>query len=408
MLTLLESLRSALLSIRAHTLRSFLTTLGIVIGVASTIAVVSVVQGLAHSVNAQLEGLGSNTLTINSSTPFKEALQGNFAKLTHADLELISSRVEGVEAVIPILNAMGQRSLVRYGSQSEISRVYGSSAEYLDIMRVYPTQGRYLTRHDDKSRRKVAVIGHEVHRKLNLPDEAVGEYIEYGGEWFKIIGMLEKRGDFLGFNQDDYVILPYGTMRSLIGTQQEPDIQIQLRIADVANMEAISYRIERLLRNQHNLKPGQPNDFKIQTPEQLLESFNKITDTMTAVLSGIVGVSLIVGGIGIMNIMLVSVTERTREIGICKALGAQRHHILLQFLIEAIALSLLGGLIGLLLGYGLGVLVATMIPGFPPANVPLWAIGLAFGFSALVGILFGILPAAKAANLDPIDALRYE
>ena len=163
-----------------------------------------------------------------------------------------------------------------------------------------------------------------------------------------------------------------------------------------------------MLRQAHHLKPGEPNDFKVQTSQELMDSFEKIIGMMTLVLGGIVSISLLVGGIGIMNIMLVSVTERTREIGICKALGAQRHHILMQFLIEATTLSLLGGLVGLGLGYLLGLFAASMIPDFPPAVVPWWAILMSFGFSSAVGIIFGIMPAAKAANLNPIDALRYE
>ena len=197
-------------------------------------------------------------------------------------------------------------------------------------------------------------------------------------------------------------------MQGLNGNLLEPDIFVQLQLKDIDNLEEIKAKIKRILRKQHNLKPEEDDDFKIETPEQLTSGISQVISTMTIVLGGIVSISLIVGGIGIMNIMLVSVTERTREIGICKAIGAKRHHILLQFLIEAIVLSLLGGIIGIIIGYGLGLLASASIPNFPPANVPLWAVGVAFGFSAGVGIVFGILPAAKAANLDPIDALRYE
>jgi putative ABC transport system permease protein len=179
-------------------------------------------------------------------------------------------------------------------------------------------------------------------------------------------------------------------------------------VRDLSELDNINATITRLLRSAHNLPEGEEDDFRIQTAEQLQNTFESILNTVTVVMSGIVGISLLVGGIGIMNIMLVSVTERTREIGICKAIGAKRHHILLQFLLEALVLCLLGGLVGLAIGYGLGALAASFIPGFPSAHTPWWAVALALGFSALVGVVFGILPAAKAANLDPISSLRYE
>jgi len=229
-----------------------------------------------------------------------------------------------------------------------------------------------------------------------------------GGEWFKVVGVMEERGDLFGFSQDDFAIIPFGTGLALSADSLHQDINISFNVNDIEQIEVVSDRIGALFRQLHGLKPGQKNDFKVETARQLTESFAGIIDSMTLVLGGIVGVSLLVGGIGIMNIMLVSVTERTREIGISKALGAKRHHILLQFLIEATVLSLLGGIVGLVLGYALGFGAAKLIPGFPDAVVPWWAVLLAFGFSTLVGIVFGLMPAAKAARLDPIEALRYE
>jgi putative ABC transport system permease protein len=212
----------------------------------------------------------------------------------------------------------------------------------------------------------------------------------------------------MGQSRDNIVLVPYSTMVSILGNQAKTDIGIQLSLTPTANLGVVTSQLTSLLRNAHDLSSNEDDDFRIQTAEQLMEQFDQILGTLTMVIAGIVSISLLVGGIGIMNIMLVSVTERTREIGICKAIGAKSHHILMQFLIEALLLSLLGGLIGLASGYGLGMLISNNIPNFPPASVPLWAAALALGFSGFVGVVFGILPAAKAANLDPIDALRYE
>lgn len=251
-------------------------------------------------------------------------------------------------------------------------------------------------------------IGSKVVENLKLAGNPIGQFLEVGGEWFKIIGVAEERGETLGMSRDDYILMPFSVGMAIAGTDSKLDIGISFTVDDIEQLEIVQGRLTSLLRNAHHLKPGQPNDFKVETSQEMTATFNSIISMVTLVLGGIVSVSLLVGGIGIMNIMLVSVTERTREIGICKALGAQRHHILLQFLLEATMLSLLGGLIGLGLGYALGFGAAKMIPDFPDAVVPWWAVLMAFGFSSMVGILFGIMPAAKAANLNPIDALRYE
>ena len=406
---LLESLRSALESIRAHGFRSLLTSLGIIIGVTSVIAVVSIVQGLSFTINAQLAGLGGNSLTIRSYTPLKKQLQGQFAKLRDHDIAVIESRIDGISHITPVLFAQsGQQGLVSYRSQSHFTRVIGIGPSYLDVNSVYPQQGRFFTRDDEQRRRMVCAVGMDIVEELEMPRDSIGEFFRVGGEWCKVIGIMEERGELLGFSQDDFVLLPYATARRLMGASRDLDIQIQLLVDDIARQDEVKERIRRVLRQEHGLKPGQPDDFRVQTPEQLTESFNTVINAITAVMAGIVSISLLVGGIGIMNIMLVSVTERTREIGILKALGATRQDILLQFLIEALALCMIGGLIGVAAGYGLGALVATLLPGFPPAHVPLWAVALSFGFCAAVGVLFGIIPAAKAAQLDPIDALRYE
>jgi putative ABC transport system permease protein len=409
MFALLESIRSALESIRAHGFRSLLTSLGIIIGVTSVIAVVSIVQGLSHTINAQFAGLGGNSLTIRSHTPFKQQLQGRLAKLRDSDLQIISERIEGISHVTPVLFAQtGAQGAITYRSQVSFTRVIGIGSSYMEVNSVYPQEGRFFSRDDDVRRRLVCVVGVDVIENLEMPDEAVGEYFRVGNEWCKIVGIMEKRGELLGFSQDDFVLLPYSTAKRIMGASRDLDIQIQVLVDDMNRQDEVKDRIRRVLRAEHGLKAGEPDDFKVQTAEQLTESFNTVINMVTAVSAGIVGISLLVGGIGIMNIMLVSVTERTREIGILKALGATRQDILLQFLIEALALTMIGGLLGVIIGYGLGALVAALLPGFPPAHVPLWAVALSFGFCAAVGIVFGIVPAAKAAQLDPIDALRYE
>ena len=409
MYSLLESLRSALQSIRAHTMRSFLTTLGIIIGVASVIAVVSLIQGLSYSITSKFEGLGSNSLTLRSETPFSEAIQGKRNRLTLRDFEAITHHIDDISDVTPMFQTGGDfGGTIRYRAQSTVSRVLATRRNFQDSRQIYTELGRFITDADDRSRRRVVVIGSKLRENLELPDDPVGEFIELGGEWFKIVGMTETRGEMFGFSQDDYAVIPFGTGMALSSDPLRQDIQISFNVTDVAQIDAVRDRITGLLRQLHELKPGQADDFKVETASQLTETFSSVISSVTVVLGGIVGVSLLVGGIGIMNIMLVSVTERTREIGISKALGAKRHHILLQFLIEATVLSLLGGAIGVVIGYGLGFGVAKLIPGFPDAVVPWWAVAVAFGFSTLVGVVFGLMPAAKAARLDPIEALRYE
>jgi putative ABC transport system permease protein len=409
MYMLLESLRSALESIRAHGFRSILTSLGIIIGVTSVIAVVSIVQGLSYTVNAQFAGLGSNSLTVRSYTPFKQQLQCRLAKLRDSDMQAIVERVEGISHITPILfTQTGRRGQISYRAQTAFSQVFGIGPSYLEVNGVYPQEGRFFSREDDLRRRLVCAVGVDIIENLKMPTDSIGEFFRIGSEWCKIVGVIEKRGELLGFSQDNFVLIPYHTAKRIMGTSRDLDIQIQLLVDDLNRQDEIRDRIRRVLRQEHGLKSGDPDDFRVQTAEQLTESFNTVINTITAVSAGIVGISLLVGGIGIMNIMLVSVTERTREIGILKALGATRQDILLQFLIEALTLCMIGGLLGVAIGYGLGAMVSALLPGFPAAHVPMWAVMLSFGFCAAVGVVFGIVPAAKAAQLDPIDALRYE
>lgn len=406
MFIIIESARSAFASIRAHGFRSILTTISITIGVAAVIAMVSIIQGVSSFVELQLSSLGANGMVIQSFTSQQDRLQGKINRLSPADYELIASRVDGITSITPILtnNTLNQ---LQYQGETTASQVLGSTYNFQRVSQFYTRQGRFISDSDNQTRRRVAVIGEDVRLNLSLPENPIGEFIRIGPEWLRIIGLIEVRGQIFGQSRDNVVVMPYNTMRSLMGNQVIPDIDIQLNISNVELLDATANRISILLREAHGLGPGDENDFQIQTSEELAASIGSILTVITLAMGGIISISLLVGGIGIMNIMLVSVTERTREIGICKAIGAKRQQILLQFLFEAVFQCLLGGIIGLVIGYGLGIVAAMYISQLD-AVVPFWAALLAISFSALIGIVFGLMPAAKAANLDPIDALRYE
>jgi putative ABC transport system permease protein len=404
-----ECLRSALASIRAHGLRSFLTMLGIIIGVASVICVIALVQGLSQSISQQFQGLGSNTLTLRADTPLEDALRGKRNRLKVSDLDQLKFRIEGIKNVTPVVFASGRGGAeVRNGSNIAAGQMFGTTASYQEVQQTFPKYGRFLTESDDVTRRRVVVIGEQMRRDLKLPDNPVGRFIQIGSEWFKVVGTMEPRGEMFGLSQDNYLLMPYQTALAVTGVVIQPDLWVIFSVTDLNAMENIKDRVASLIRQLHQIKPSQPDDFKIEASDTLAKSFKEISTTITLVVAGIVGISLLVGGVGIMNIMLVSVTERTREIGIAKALGAPRQFILMQFLIEAMVLAVIGGLIGIALGYALGFGIAKMIPNFPDPTVPWWAVVGACTFSGLIGIIFGILPASKAANLAPIDALRYE
>ena len=402
----LEAFRAALTSLMAHRMRSFLTTLGILIGTASVIAVVSLIQGFSAFVSAQFADIGGSTLSLQAYTPFSEAVLGRENFLTFDDVDTLRHRVPGVDKVVP---TMGVPVLgISSRGRTAAAQVIATSADFTAVQGMYPQTGRFLVDSDDKSRRRVVVLGSKVREDLELPEDPVGQYIRLGAEWFKVVGVMETRGDFFGISQDNYVVIPFEVGRAMTGSSNRPRMSISFTAEDMAEVDALRERVKRAIRISHKLKPGQDDDFRIQTADSAVKSFEEFTTMTTAVLGGVVGISLLVGGIGIMNIMLVSVTERTREIGILKALGATRRDILVQYLAEAGLLALLGGLIGIVLGWLAGVGVASLIPIFPPAQVPVWVIVAAAGFSALVGVVFGIMLASKAAGLDPIEALRYE
>jgi putative ABC transport system permease protein len=401
-----EAFAAALASLNAHRLRSFLTTLGILIGTMAVIAVVSVLQGFSDSISNQFSDLGSNTLTVEAINEQQNFRTGRINRITFNDVETLRYRVPGIAKVAPII--VPQLGGAAYRGRTAGPQIFGATEDSQDVLGVNTTSGRFLTASDEANGRRVVVIGVAVRDELRLPKDPVGEFVLIGREWFRVVGLLEKRGEILGFSQDNRAFIPFSVARSLTGTFERPFMQVSFTVNNLEELTQVRERAERAIRTSRKLAADAPADFEIRAADSFVKQFNQITATATAVLAGIVGISLLVGGIGIMNIMLVSVTERTREIGILKALGATRRDILFQFLLEAALLSLLGGLIGIVLGMLAGMGIAALIPNFPPAHVPIWVMLAAAGFSALVGVVFGIAPASKAAKLDPIEALRYE
>jgi putative ABC transport system permease protein len=403
----LENFRIAVAALRANLMRSILTTLGIIIGVAAVIAVVSIVQGLQFTITNQLQGVGATFIVVTPETdrdfPGMVARQ---IKLTYDDGKAIEERVPGVKILTP---AIFGRSVLKYRDRKHTpAAVIGVNENWQDVNNHTVDRGRFFSRVDTENRRKVVVVGEEVVDELNLGPQPLGKEIYLDAYPATVIGVMEEKGQSLGMNVDDLVFVPFDSALALFGRNAGDQVQLRMQAESAGMVEQVKDGITRLLRQRHRLPSSEPDDFEIQTQDEILETVNTILGSVTAVVGGVVGIALLVGGIGIMNIMLVSVTERTREIGVRKAVGARRQDVLVQFLIEAITLSLIGGAIGLAIGYGLGTVAANMIPDFPPAHVPLWAVILAFGFSAGVGIFFGIYPAAKASRLDPIEALRYE
>lgn len=396
-------------SIMAYRVRSFLTCLGIIVGISSVIMVVSILQGMASSISSSFDNLGANSISIRSSTSFEEQLQGRVNVLTLGDYDRVRRALGDEVVMTPTFLPFGIfGSTVRNARKSAFARILAVTPNYDETHRAFAESGRFIAPSDELTRRKVAILGSKTRKDLGLPADCIGEYIFVGDDWFKIIGVMPEKGDVFGISQDEYILIPFSTGETVAPPSVEQDITIILAVDTAPEVETTKAQVTNLLRKAHNIQPGEEDDFAVETAEQLKKSFSEMTNTITFVVGSVVGISLLVGGIGIMNIMLVSVRERTREIGICKALGAQRAHILAQFLMEATLLSLLGGIVGLILGWLGGIAVAAILPGDQTATVPLWAAILSIAFSGSIGIIFGVVPAAQAASLHPVDALRYE
>ncbi|HEX7941249.1 MAG TPA: ABC transporter permease, partial [Gemmatimonadaceae bacterium] len=403
-----EILSVALDALRVNKLRSLLTMLGIVIGVAAVIAVVALGTGAQTAVKDRISSLGTTLLTV---IPGQQRGMGvtfdQTMKLTMDDAKALDdqSRAPSLTAVQPEMNS---RLQVQYQSLNTNTSIVGTTANYLEVRKYELAAGRMFSRAEDEGRQRVAVLGPTVLEALgiNSPEAIVGEAVRIRGIQFTVVGVLKSKGQATPFgNPDDQVLVPITTGRfRLFGSDRLRSISVLAQSED--KIPDAMADIQRVLRREHRLTQSKPDDFMIRSQADFLNTLGETTQVFTYLLSGIAAVSLLVGGIGIMNIMLVSVTERTREIGIRKALGATRANILLQFLIEAVVLCLLGGLIGALVGSG----GATAMSAFFQWNTiisPL-AIVAAFVFSAVVGVLFGVWPARRAASLDPIVALRYE
>ena len=401
-----ETLAVALGALRANKLRSALTMLGVIIGVAAVVAVVALGRGAQESVNARISALGTTMLTVFPGQVFGRGVASGSdrAKLTLDDANALVERGTVITAVEP---EMSQNMQVQYGAKNANTQVIGTTSNYLDVRKYSMDAGKMFNDGEDRGRERVAVLGAALPANLGAPAASlVGEPIRIGGLQYTVLGVLASKGQTGGFqNPDDQILIPINTARfRAFGSDRIRSINV-LAPSEAQIPETMA-DIEKVLRRQHKLQPGTDDDFSIRNQSDFVAALGETTKIFTSLLAGIAAVSLLVGGIGIMNIMLVSVTERTREIGVRKALGATRRNILLQFLIEAIVLCLLGGIGGVILGAG-GAIIANKTAQWT-TSVSVMSVVVALLFSAAVGIIFGVWPARRAAALDPIVALRYE
>jgi len=402
----LAIIKIAFRALRRNKMRTVLTMLGIIIGVGAVIAMVALGRGAKAQVAARIASLGQNTLMVFSGSINRGGVFSGFGgagTLTVEDAEAIEKEVPGVAAISPEVRTGGQ---IMAGNNNWSTEGRGEDVSYLEIRQWELAEGAMFTEVDVRSAAKVCVLGKTTADKLFPNEDPIGQTIRIRNVPMKVLGVLKAKGvSMFGSDQDDTLIMPYTTaMKRFSGVTTLRTINVQASTSD--EVTAVQNGITELLRQRHRIQPGRDDDFMIRNPQEFAEAQNATAETMTALLAGIAGVSLLVGGIGIMNIMLVSVTERTREIGIRMAVGARGRDILLQFLIEAVTLSSIGGILGIALGVG-GARMLTVLKNWA-TQVSADSVIIAFIFSAAVGIFFGFYPARKASQLDPIDALRYE
>ena len=401
---ILSNIQNALEQLWAHKMRSVLTVLAIVIAVTGTITVVSVVQGFTTYVSDFLQGLGTNAMWVWPERPAGDAGKTlGRVELDARDIEAVRRQCTELARVSPLVVSQAR---LRIGAEEIEFPLEGVTVDYYRIRNIEVEIGRPFAVLDVEHAHHVCVVGREVLRKFHVDEGIADGSLMIGGRRFRVVGILKSKGSFAGQSQDNVVHIPYTTALKMYPAFRRR-MAFTAQAASEESVPEAKAQIINLLRRRHGLNAYQPNDFNIQTQDEILKAFNRMGLIATAVLTGIVGISLLVGGIGIMNVMLVSVTERTREIGLRKAVGARRRDILIQFLTEATTLSMVGGGLGIVLGCSISAL-ASLHPQMVDIVVPWWAIVLGFAVSAGTGILFGLLPAVKAALLNPIDALRHE
>ncbi len=404
-MSIIMTLLVALKALNRNKMRTMLTMLGMIIGVGAVITMVAIGKGAQSTIEEQVKAAGTNLITINAGNFTQGGVRqggGMSTTLTPEDAQALRS-LSGVQYLAAGVNSRAQ---VIAGNQNWSTQIQGTDVE-LPLIRNWPTKfGSFFTAQDVATAQKVAVLGQTVSDNLFGPDvDPTGQIIRVKNQPFKVLGVMAPKGSTgFGQDQDDAVYAPYTTVqKKLQGIQHINNIQVSAATPETA---PVSAEITERLRERHKLTGNDPDDFMVRTQEEMASVRTETTKTMTTLLAAIAGVSLLVGGIGIMNIMLVSVTERTREIGLRMAIGARGKDVLMQFLVEAVVLSLFGGLLGIGMGYGLSAAAESFLKW--PTSIPPNAIGMAFGFAAGTGVFFGFYPAKKAAGLDPIEALRFE
>lgn len=405
-MTLNDILKESWLSISGNKIRSFLTVLGIVIGVMAVVIMVAVGETVSKQINDQFSSLGTNTIMIRAGAAQSAGVRtGNRQTLTTDDAEFIA-KLPDVMAVSPVQNAAAQ---VIYGNQNWASSMAGVYPDYVSVQNLELKYGTFFDQSAVRNGSTYAVIGPQTAEELQMPENPVGEVIRVQNMPFVIIGVTKERGDSAMGSQDDMVIIPITTLKKRLQGSRFPNSvnMISLKLYPDADNNLVIEQITALLRDRHNLSDDEDDDFQIMDMKQMMEAMDTVTGYMTMLLIAIAAVSLLVGSIGIMNMMLVSVAERTHEIGIRKAIGARERHIITQFLSESILISFMGSMFGLLIGVGLSQGVGRFVLGY---EVPfsIWPVVVSVSVAVVVGLASGVMPAMKAAKLNPIDSLRYE